>query len=708
MPTEASKAELRPERAYEQARTRRLHLLFSALLCVIALAVYSNSFRCGLVLDSRPLILDDVRTHQLTRHSLQAIFTQPYWPNIPTSGLYRPVTTLSYLFDYAVLGNQANPAGYHWVNLLLHGLNTILLYRLAYHLTGKCGAALATAALWTVHPVLTESVTNVIGRADLLCGAALLGGLLLHIHGAERAGWYAKTWWLGGLALLTVLGILSKESAIVFPALMLIYDVRFRNPARRVWLAGYAAVLPALSLCWWVHQKLVPAPLHPVVDNPLAGASYWTAKLTAVKVTGKYLWLLLFPRHLSYDYSFNQIPLVTWHFDRWQDAQALVAAAACAVILAAAIFSYRRSGVVFFWIALAVVTFLPTSNLFVAIGSIMAERFLYLPAMGFAACLVAGFRVAGGRLRMPGLTAAGVGLLCLLFGYRTISRNFDWESDGALASSGVTTSPNSFKTHWALASYLSQRGPAELDRAILEIERSIRIQDSLPEAQRAAITFSLAGQLYRVKGDLTRTKTGEASAIPWYRESRDVLLRGVGVDRLKNAEFRAHEMRHGARPGMIRQFGISGVYLQLGRTYLELHEPNRALEMAMYGRKLVPADPDFFGLLVNTYAAMHDYERQAITLLEFARMFPQDPRVGQILPGALAHIDMKGCQPLIASQWQVDLNLSCPENQRMACTARENLVQLMLDAREEQQARAFWKEGQAMNCLMRKFDFEGK
>ena len=142
--------------------------------------------------------------------------------------------------------------------------------------------------------------------------------------------------------------------------------------------------------------------LHMLIDstdNPLVSAGFWTARLTAVKVVGKFLWLFLWPARLSADYSYNAVPLFGWRASSWEDAKALVA---LAVVLGAALLAvvlavrWRRTGkpllffLVFFFVALS-----PTSNLIVLIGSIMAERFLYLPSVGLAGCVVAAVYCSG-------------------------------------------------------------------------------------------------------------------------------------------------------------------------------------------------------------------------------------------------------------------------------------------------------------------------
>ena len=71
---------------------------------------------------------------------------------------------MSYLFNYAVLEDRADPAGYHWLNLLLHAVNIGLVYALGLILFEQVPAALLLSAIWALHPLLTESVTNIVGR----------------------------------------------------------------------------------------------------------------------------------------------------------------------------------------------------------------------------------------------------------------------------------------------------------------------------------------------------------------------------------------------------------------------------------------------------------------------------------------------------------------------------------------------------------------
>src|ERR1700719_577143 len=148
------------------SKPRNPHLLAAVALGVLTLLAYSNSFQGGFVLDNRGLLLNDPRLHEASAGNIRLIVDHTYWWPNGESGLYRPFTTLSYLFNYAALGDHDQPEGYHWVNLLLHLGNVLLASALALRLVRRFWPAVFIAALWAVHPASTESVSNLIGRAD--------------------------------------------------------------------------------------------------------------------------------------------------------------------------------------------------------------------------------------------------------------------------------------------------------------------------------------------------------------------------------------------------------------------------------------------------------------------------------------------------------------------------------------------------------------
>src|SRR5215469_8400657 len=104
------------------------HVISLAVIWLTLLLIYSNSFAARLIRDNAPILTRDPRITTLTSDNLHRIWTSEYWFTQTGNGLYRPLTTLSYLVNYSVFGNRDQPAGYHWVNYLLHALNASLLW----------------------------------------------------------------------------------------------------------------------------------------------------------------------------------------------------------------------------------------------------------------------------------------------------------------------------------------------------------------------------------------------------------------------------------------------------------------------------------------------------------------------------------------------------------------------------------------------------
>jgi protein O-mannosyl-transferase len=459
------------------------HLWKIALLWALVFAAYSNSFSAGFVYDNESAILEDTRVHQANVDSVHRILTEGYWENQPTTDLYRPLTTLSYLVNYAVLGDGANPAGYHWVNLVLHAANVALVYALGILIFGDPALALALAAIWGLHPLLTEGVTNIVGRADLFAALGILAGLLCHVRATAGDGW-RKAAWLIALALSQTIGLFSKESGVVLPALMLSYDLIWSE--RSVWrrrILSYAVLALPIAAFFVLRSQLHMHLEVPFQKNPLVGAAFWPARLTAVKIIGKLLWLFVWPVRLSADYSYNSVPLFQWS-GSWEDLQALIVLALCIAGIALAVRLRRENKplcffVLFFFIALA-----PTANLFILIGSAMSERFMYLPAIGLTGCAIGLASFLARRYPQPAfrkaLWAAAV-ILCLALGARTYARNFDWHDEATLWTSVTNVNPDDALAHLNLGSALLEI-PGRATDAIREYRRALQIYPNYADA----------------------------------------------------------------------------------------------------------------------------------------------------------------------------------------------------------------------------------
>jgi tetratricopeptide (TPR) repeat protein len=493
----ATRRGLQPAVRPVKAATPRRHWPEHAwrLLAVWALVfiAYSNSFQAGLIFDNSTIIAQDTRIRQATPQNVSSILNGGYRHG--NAGLYRPLTTFSYLVNFAVFGNGTRPQGYHWVNLALHAVNVALVYALGIEILGSAAAAWGMAALWGAHPLLTESITNVVGRADLLAAFGVLAGLLCYVRAASAAG--RRKWvWLAGIMAAQTIGLFSKESAIVLPGIMLLYD--FTRSDRATWrrrAPSYAALALPIAAFVYMRAQLHLQMIVAAADNPLVNAGFWMARLTALEVLGKFFCLFVWPARLSADYSYNAIPLF-----HWNDLSALLEIVlSMGAALVVAILALRRRTAkkpILFFLAFFLVAALPTSNLIVLIGSIMAERFMYLPSIGLAGCVVAAVYALARRypLRHPKAAWAAVAAASLAFAARTYARNFDWKDDLSLWTSAVKVCPGSAKAHYNLAKTLESL-PGRTAEAIAEYRNSIRI-----DPNHADVHNNLANALSAIPG----------------------------------------------------------------------------------------------------------------------------------------------------------------------------------------------------------------
>jgi hypothetical protein len=158
------------------------------------------------------------------------------------------------------------------------------------------------------------------------------------------------------------------------------------GPEHLVLAAAAAAYLAAR---WTVARAGLPPDDISPIDNPIVEAGFWSGRLTGVKVLGRELALLVWPWSLSADYSFAQIPVVGLPPRTTGDWGALLAAVVLLAVVGLTLRLEHVAPALAFFLLFLLVALLPTANLLVVIGSIMADRFLYLPSIGFAAIVAA-------------------------------------------------------------------------------------------------------------------------------------------------------------------------------------------------------------------------------------------------------------------------------------------------------------------------------
>ncbi len=463
-------------------RGRRLVLLGGPLL---ALVLYLPALRCDFVFDDRGVILANPLMHDIG--GWPHLLVTPYW-NAPGQGrgLYRPLTSLSFALDAAISGMR--PAWFHAVNVVLNALVALLVTLLALHLAGgRPAAAAAAGILFAIHPIHVEVVAGIVGRSEILAAMGVLTTILCHRRALVRARAGISPW-VGAAWGASLLGMFAKESAFVGPALCLLSDalpVALAPPRRlRATLyAGYGAIAAFyLGVRALVLGSLGPGAGIPFVDNPAAAAGPFDGRLTGLGTLVRYAGLLVWPRHLSADYSYDQIPIIHSIFDPLAAGGVALALG----LVTAGLWLLARGHFAGFALLFMVVSASLTTNVTLFIGTLLAERLMYLPSVGL--CLLAGWVV--GRIDRRGARVlarvVAVLLAVLLFG-RAWARIPDWQDDFSLYSSAARVSPRSARIRYNLGNaYLRvARYPAaeESFRAALAI---------YPEFQDARVNLGMS------------------------------------------------------------------------------------------------------------------------------------------------------------------------------------------------------------------------
>jgi len=706
----------------------RTHVAMILTLGTAVLLAYSNTFISDLTFDSRPLILEDPRVREVSKENFRTILRTDYWYPHLVSGLYRPVTTLSYQFNYAVLGHGQSPVGYHLLNLGLHWVNATLVYFLVLAVSSNIWPAFLTAIVFAMHPVATEAVTNIAGRPEELAALTVLGGLLLYLRSHVERG-ARKLPWLVALTVMTMVGAFARENALVLAGLMLVYDLVVRLPEWRekaersvFWdlAAGYLAWLPAWLVWVYAHGVVaarLPTPEISQLENPLLTTDVWTAKLTAIKVIGKYLWLLIWPTTLSCDYSYNQIPLATWRFTDWEAVKSLMVMGAVVWLGLVAVRFWRRNRPITFCILFFFVALLPVSNLFTPLRHIMAERHLYLPLVGFAGlivftvyslCRVLVVRLQGLQwapaLWLQFIARTVLLVLALAFGIRAWMRNTDWESNLKLWSSAVVAAPDSFKTHRSLAYVmyeLDRKGGDEkksIDEVIQEAEKARDITNDDP------LLLVHLGHYYVLKGNavLQRSPDGAVMLLQplkhWYGKALEVLTRAAELDHQANARHHAEQTRLGKKPEEITDIGNFEIYWNLGVISARLNNHKEALAAYEYMRHLAPTNPDAYLGLASVYLGRRQFDQAAIPLLQTLILDGTRQEAMQSLVEVYRQVDREGCS-IEFTHGEPRLNPKCRIVRDNTCQAYADLIQTLVNAKQPEAAQQARQQAiQTLNC----------
>ncbi|MFI5235311.1 MAG: tetratricopeptide repeat protein, partial [Gemmatimonadales bacterium] len=417
--------------------------------------------------------------------------------------LYRPLSLALFTLEWGAGNGQI--LLFHTLDLVFYLLSVLVLWRFGRTLL-PAGAAWLGAAWFAIHPVHVEAVSAAINQSETLVGIFAVSIVALYLdwrrqtHGARGRAWL--------ILALYVIACLIKESALVFPGLLLAAEL-FLVQDSASWGARLRRLLPWGALMLTLGLELVALRTRVLQSfsgtftaEALLGLDMPRRALTMLGVVPQWVRLTFWPAHLRLDYSPGEFVAAThWGGDQTLGLLILLAAAGLLV------WAWRRQPVIAFGLAWFAVAIFPVTNILVPTGILLAERTLFLPTMGIALSLGAALwalrpAVARQRPLFRKLAVAALVLVGVAGVLRSAMRMYIWRNTRALWTQSLLDAPDSYRVLRAVGDMLNTIGEEDRWRAYLD--------EAKKEYAGSASLFMEIGDHYRRKGDCT-------TALPEYR-----------------------------------------------------------------------------------------------------------------------------------------------------------------------------------------------
>ncbi|MDP3696431.1 MAG: hypothetical protein Q8R55_00155 [Candidatus Taylorbacteria bacterium] len=524
----------------------------------VSFCLFGNGIKGDFVFDDNLVIVGNPILSDFNK--IPELFVSSYHYKQPGPGLYRPLTVISYSLNEIIFGEST--VSFHAVNIILHALVAFSLFLLLELLFKDKRLSLLAATLFLFIPIHVEAVTSIIGRAELLAAFFVLLALYFYLK---------NNIWLSSGAFL--MGLLSKEHAIAFLGLWLFMgfflykwsptvlqpwhlskqDSVGRNPASRkplhpqayawgflgrgqkisllVKKSIYYGIVLAIyfSLRYIALKEYFLSNDATLTQNPIKHIPIIPGLFTSFKVSFLYLKQTVFPTVFSSDYSYDQIKVVNNIFNSPE-------ALAGFLILIAMVFTacWKRNSAWGLAAAFFIIPYFIVSNFVFKIGTIMAERLVYLPSIGIAIMLALGLKYLFDRKKLKSVGWVIFAALIIFYSFKTVDRNKDWLTEKALYESAYASAHDSVMNIAGIAYILAikENNP----QAAKEY-----IDKALAIAPDNLTALNLGAQIYNLLNDKNKAEYLWGRSI----ELKPTYLRGLRNlgqfyyenDRLKEAEL---------------------------------------------------------------------------------------------------------------------------------------------------------------------------
>lgn len=625
---------------------------------VFAFLLYANTIGNDYAIDDNAVIAANPYVQQ-GLSGIGGIFSSDVWVGADAEiGYYRPLPLATFAIEHQLWGD--NPHVSHFINALLYALTAWLLCMVLMTILSRYNPwfVFATVLLFIAHPIHTEVVANIKSRDELLqflCFTAALY-FLLRVKGNDLK-------WLAVACFFYYLALLSKETALIGVVLVpgILYFATELKPTEIAKRSGAFVVVLLLFLL----QKNMA--LGDVADNatsdivsfPYSGTGMELA--TALTHVYWYIKLLILPYPLSYNYAYNQIPAAGWGA-----ISTLLGAVIVLVAGSVVVYGVKKKSLLSFGLFILFASLIPAMGFVLLKGGILAERFLYVPCLGFCMLLCYGlFKVSGLPLfaddKRPvnnALKWLGPVLILLAYSFTTVNRNRDWKDDLTIASTDVQVAGNSCQVRLHYGKKLIDLGVAESDAAKKQVYFADGMQQLYaavsinPHYARAYFKMGYAYQALRTNADSAayyyQRAIDEAPGYALAYKNLGLLYLSIGRQQLaedyldKALQINPNisgvaqilnEM-HNAQPAAAPEAAAIDSFTYYSSTGVSLAREKRLAEALENFKKALSMKPESVEALVNIatcYGMMNNYSESEKHLLKAEQIDRQNKMVLQNL-----------------------------------------------------------------------------
>ncbi|XP_011861843.1 PREDICTED: transmembrane and TPR repeat-containing protein 4 isoform X2 [Vollenhovia emeryi] len=481
----------------------------SPWIIVILSLCFVNSYDGDFVFDDTEAIVNnnDVRDNT----PFWDIFQNDFWgtklSHRQSHKSYRPFTILSFRLQFWLRQGLVSQ-DFHVVNVILHSticLLTLFVYNLFLGPEGHSSAFYA-AALFAVHPIHTEAVSGIVGRAELLCSlftwlSILLYSCMIHARNLLHV-WVA----MFSFAVCITTAMLCKETGITAIGICAIYDIVIVNKIypidiirslsfkhankslnnlidhKNVLLRLVMLVLIAIILLLLRFSVMgFSTPKFQSVDNP---ASFMNNTLLRI-LNFNYIyclnmWLLVCPVWLCFDWSMGCVTLITGY--DYRTFIIVIFWLAFGALIMYTVVSHKDNTLryIIMGLTMLICPFLPASNIFFNVGFVLAERVLYIPSAGYCLLVIIGLQKLSARFFFPKTSLLAYVMLIVLLFVRSWIRSGQWRNERLLFHSALDVCPLNAKVHYNIAKNAADAG--NVDLAKLEYQEALRLNPKYAQA----------------------------------------------------------------------------------------------------------------------------------------------------------------------------------------------------------------------------------